>query len=1328
MSDQIKMFIAGEEVVSQNEFTIDEEMLSASSTILNNCYPKSWELTKDYISNFYFPKDYSRFVLAQGEYIHGNEEFAPLEITGKNLFDNVYQQGGLDLGSSGSETVTNSRIRTDFIEVLPNTTYIISRGNNNLDYFGAGLYKEDKSYDSTHKISGGGWCSFPYSITTQNDTKYIRLAFRKEDNSNILPIGNYEIQLEKNNQVTDYVDYNQTILNYNTNIEKECKTVDVYGNTEQYLSSQVDGDNIFNYDSWYVNKVGIGVSNGSISVNRDEIIMSSPTAQDQYNFGTYHMSTTPTDAQISYVKKFGVIVAPSTQFTISYDNLNNCRTQTLVFFYDKDYKYLAVYGNNITTASRVYYTVTPPANSKYMTFRFDNEGYGYSVTTLSIKNIAVKKGTNNTYSPFVPNAPGVNYKSNLNSAGYQNLLKPDRYNDGTYINTARATSSIENEDTFVFTATGSDMFWGTAVNTNTQYDKSYGQIIPVKEGDLIQVYATNPLFTKNYISRYDINKVSIGFIGAGGSNSIHTIPSGVHYISIRFGIGDSVSGTVYKTKFMVAIINRPSAYIPYGKYGVVLYNSNKNLLKPLPSGNEGTLNFSTNENGVTTINGTVGSSSISHFNYDVAGIVLEPGTYTFSSNLTGTVETNSSQLLLRDMNNENLAIINLWVENKKVFTINEKKYLKFYYFYSGANRTYNNNTISVQLEKNSSATEYVLHKESTAFYLLDEPLREVNGVRDRLYVDNGILFVERKIGTLELTGDKGWTYEYATGAGWGGPRFTIYNIDTDYDSAISPIYALSDYFKYTLYPNNYVAYDETFIMRYIAGQKTRIDIVSNELGMQAINANDFKTWLNDKKPIVQYVKKNSTIEPLGYFDLVSSYIGDNIFILNTGIDTRVDLYYYWKNYDVLFAGVVKNSGDISLNPRHPHYCSLQILDYKTFLSESNTLDFVIADKTISEAINMVVNAVSGYGFVVGKIDIDSANDIIGAYSTLNKTAYDVLQYLAEISGSRWRTRVVDSLTMAIDFYDPDNLPQAEDIEYTKEYWENNNIVDITFNYGTRDYRNKQILLSNQVYANINYDETLISNGYSNTFTVQNNIGDIVSIIVDGAEKTIGTNNDKQMGVEADFYYTPGKNVIESNSVYSAGTMIHLTYQPLIKGRQIVYNNSEVDRISMQTETDGVIARYETRNDVLSSDELEKIAKTYIEYKGKAEVIISVKTQNKDLYNIGEVVYFNAPISDLAQNYMVKSKKTEYVVINNIVNLFYIYEMTSSFNSEKAINYFDNQRNKASGNIQEGESITRNVDIESQVNIIWSEGSVSSASVTVTGDNVLNNALNIPFVE
>ena len=56
----IKMYINNEEVVSNKEFTISEEMLATPSIVLNNCYPASWENTKDYVSRFYFPKDYSK--------------------------------------------------------------------------------------------------------------------------------------------------------------------------------------------------------------------------------------------------------------------------------------------------------------------------------------------------------------------------------------------------------------------------------------------------------------------------------------------------------------------------------------------------------------------------------------------------------------------------------------------------------------------------------------------------------------------------------------------------------------------------------------------------------------------------------------------------------------------------------------------------------------------------------------------------------------------------------------------------------------------------------------------------------------------------------------------------------------------------------------------------------------------------------------------------------------------------------------------------------------------------------------------------------------------
>ena len=448
-------------------------------------------------------------------------------------------------------------------------------------------------------------------------------------------------------------------------------------------------------------------------------------------------------------------------------------------------------------------------------------------------------------------------------------------------------------------------------------------------------------------------------------------------------------------------------------------------------------------------------------------------------------------------------------------------------------------------------------------------------------------------------------------------------------------------------------------------------------------------------------------------------------------------FYYPKDYSkckilkdnqLIFCGVVKNSGNISLNPRYPHFCSLQILDFKTFLSEGETLDFVINNKTIQEAIEMVIDAIKDYGFILGNIQILNANDVIGAYSTLEKTAYDVFQYLADISGSRWFTRTIDENTIAIDFYDPTLMQHGNNIKYNTQYFENNNIQDISFNYGSRDYRNKQVMLSDEVYADIDYTQSFNSDGFTRTYTTTNNIGILKKVLYDGVnEVSFATNKEKELGIDADYYYTVGSNTIEQNenrSVPIAGRNITVVYTPLVKGRQIVYNTDEVNRINSQTGRKGVIARYENRKDVLSSEELNKVGQSYIRYKGSAEVNLKVVTKDKDLYNIGQIVYFEAPINDLTQDYMIKKKETKIIATGSDFNIWYTYELSSSFNSERAINYFDNQRNKSTGNILAGEFITRNIDIENTANIIFRDLTVTE--ITANGDNILDCVLDSPF--
>ncbi len=460
--------------------------------------------------------------------------------------------------------------------------------------------------------------------------------------------------------------------------------------------------------------------------------------------------------------------------------------------------------------------------------------------------------------------------------------------------------------------------------------------------------------------------------------------------------------------------------------------------------------------------------------------------------------------------------------------------------------------------------------------------------------------------------------------------------------------------------------------------------------------------------------RKSDNEP-GLYDLVN-----NVFYTNAGSDSFT--YGNEVSYETLiFCGIARNTGNISLNPRQPHYCSLQVLDFKDFLSQGETLDFVLNEITIGEAIQRIVDTISEYGFVVGNINILGADDVIGAYSTLEKTAYDVFNYLADITQSKWTTRMLDENTVAIDFYDPTLLPTGTTIEYTTSFFENYGINDITFNYSTNDYRNKQIMTSDEVYGTIQQSQTIIADGYKSQFTAEQKIGQIEKITVNGVEKTFITNNEKDLGQIADFYYTVGEKEFESDIILNAGQIIIIWYTPIIKGRQTITNSTEISRVATATGRKGVIARYENRNDATTSSELQKIGQAYIQFKGSPEINLKVdSTQNT--WNVGEVVEFQAPIPELSTTYLVKKKTIN--IISTIDTIFYSYEMVSNFNSENAINYFDNQRTKNSGNIGEGEYIDRNIDIENTANVIFCN--TDFTEVTLIGDNVLNCVLNSPF--
>ena len=509
----------------------------------------------------------------------------------------------------------------------------------------------------------------------------------------------------------------------------------------------------------------------------------------------------------------------------------------------------------------------------------------------------------------------------------------------------------------------------------------------------------------------------------------------------------------------------------------------------------------------------------------------------------------------------------------------------------------------------------------------------------------------------------------------------------------------------TLFPSDYAA---TFNFKIPVQGGVRYCISANQqvqqINMNAYNENDelvVATSAYDRQSYSRVIPASGTsyitvsiiVDDITPVEITDDLINSLEIMVEKDTRNRTEPYEPYVPEEIqtlIFCGFTKNTGNVSLNPRHFHGVDLQILDFKDLLSTGETLNYVIANKTITEAINQVVNSISDYGFVVGNIQLLNPNEMIGAYSTLNKTAYDVFQYFADITQSRWTTRMIDENTIAIDFYDPSLMPTGVEINNTQEFYENYKIIDMSFNYSTNDYRNKQIMTSDEVYANITQTETIIADGYATSFMCQNKIGIITSITLNGEEKTFATKSEEQLGITADFVYKPGDTTFVSNNSISAGGVIVITYYPIVKGREIVLNNTESNRIENQINRNGTISRYENRNDTTSSQELQKIGQSYIKYKGKAEINLKIQSE-LNTWQVGQIVSYNAPLSELSTTYMVKSKE---------INI-----------SENAINYFDNQRAKNQGNIGEGETITRNIDLDNEALIIFYDTEINEIQVS-----------------
>ena len=1261
----LKMYIDNEEVVSKNDFTIKEEMLSASSTILNNTYPKSWEQDKDYISRFYYPKDYSKLILNKdtyyphidGETIEGSNFQIQADTT---LEDDYYFKG-----NTYQETTTG----TNLLDTRDGTTLTNNQVTFTPTYNSKG---ELESINVNGTASAMATYQFPNYVTLKAGTYYIS----KGGTNNV-----YMLIVDSGG--SSYVTTKDSESSFTLSADKSVKLyLRVYSGTSinnAILYPMVATTSGATYEP-YTNGASPNPDYPQpiqVATGRQEIEVCGKNLFDGTKVSTTHTS----NWGISFENNILTIQHKNTYTTGTPEiNVGVLPSGTYVFSGTLGGS-VGLYINDTYNKMLSSGTTFTCDGTQKISIKFTNN----SATTLTYTNVMLdKSSTATTYEPYIGNKYEINLGKNLAQFSGSGTLRGIPWSvENNVFKVNGTTTSSGGSNTYFSpfkTESGVATYW---IEVSGYTDKTSGNAFMI-----LQESVDNSTWTNTY---------QAGLYSSATKQSTVNLSSSKYY-RIRFYAEANTTFTNAEVKVQLEMGTQKTSFSPYfTPIELCKINDYKDSIKK----SEGKNLF--DKDNFTEISASINATQVSaSANPRTIYIPITGGkTYTIQKRLGSRFRVATTNVIPTDGVSTSGFINGDSQSSITITTDTNANYLCIYYFLYGTDTLTQQQLLdSIMVNEGTTPLPY-------------EP-----------YLAKGKWYIEKNIGKVVLDGSEtGWALYNAIGSQ--PRRFGLYQSKWYKDS----ISILSNY----------------FIGDLVASQvDLSIWTQINYLGITDKNsywasANDLKTWLGTHNTIVYYVLATPTYTEITNEELISQLNSielldglNNISITSANLSMIMNLHYNYQtehtDSELIFSGMVKNTNNISLNPREPKYCSLEILDYKTLLSEGKTLDYVISNKTILEAIEMVVNSISEYGFELGNVNILNGNEIIGAYSTENKTAYDVLQYLADISSAKWNCRRKDNTNMYIDFYDPTLMPRGKQIEYTNEWACENNLCDIKFNYGTRDYRNKQIILSDEVEGSIEYNDRVVSDGINKEYTLPYKIASLNKIEIDGVEQSIATKEEKEVGIYADFYYSRNNDTFTSNKTLPYGTLIDVSYTPIIKGREVVQNDSEIDRLTNQLEVNGTISRYENRNDTTDSNKLINIGETYLKYKGEAEITLTIKTENNNLYNVGQIVYFNAPIPELQKDYLVKSKQIQVISSDeNELNIFYTFTLSSSFNAEKEINWFDNQRAKTEGNIGEGEFISRNIDINSRANIIWDNLRVEEVDLPVGASNDLQATLESPLI-
>ena len=479
---------------------------------------------------------------------------------------------------------------------------------------------------------------------------------------------------------------------------------------------------------------------------------------------------------------------------------------------------LSALGTATPTQGQEYsYDVTVTGYTYYRFYIYNNSGNPVTVgEQTQYYDIQFEEG--NTVTEYEPygQMPSPDFSSELVSVGYENLLN---LTSGTY--SSNGITAIVDNGIITLNGTATNVaFVNIPVSPN----------LDISLNDTITISLNNPIANSDVRFRIDNQGKLDTPLSKVDTVSTIIVNYALYGNAIRMRVDSGITLNDFVLQPIINFGTESHKYIPYGKYGIEIKKTGKNLFS------------SEMELGTISSSGVPGGTVSAIRTKDFIEVL---------PNIEYTVKNSLNYANYRYEYDENMQFLKFTSSMVNPLTFTTQENTKYIKFRTVAGNVENDLTSKWQLEKGSQATNYEPYTSHTNLITLDEPLRGIGDVKDLLYIKNNILYIKRNIKSVKLDGSESWKLQKSKTS---STYFHLNNFEFVPVAASALPKALCSHF--TANSGNHLNADEIEGFTFNTGACLRISVFNTI----ASTVNELQAWLSNNNIEVVYIPSTPTIE------------------------------------------------------------------------------------------------------------------------------------------------------------------------------------------------------------------------------------------------------------------------------------------------------------------------------------------------------------------------------------------------------------------------------------------------------------------------------------